>query len=70
MILKVLRECGADVSINDRCINVQKNNLSSFIFDATDTPDLFPPLVALASCCEGTSLFMVRIGLSTKKVID
>ena len=56
LILKVLRECGADVSINDGYINVQKNNLNSFIFDATDTPDLFPPLVALASCCEGTSL--------------
>ena len=56
LILKVLKECGADVSINDGYINVQKNNLNSFIFDATDTPDLFPPLVALASCCEGTSL--------------
>ena len=55
LILKVLRECGADVTINDEFINVQKNNLNSFIFDATDTPDLFPPLVALASYCEGTS---------------
>ena len=26
-----------------------------FHFDATDCPDLFPPLVALAACCHGTS---------------
>jgi len=29
--------------------------LQAFDFDATDCPDLFPPLVALASYCEGTS---------------
>jgi len=27
--------------------------LRGFSFDATDCPDLFPPLVALASCCDG-----------------
>src|SRR5450432_91853 len=30
--------------------------LKAFVFDATDCPDLFPPLVALASVCEGSSL--------------
>jgi 3-phosphoshikimate 1-carboxyvinyltransferase len=29
------------------------NNLIAFEFDATDCPDLFPPLVALASVCMG-----------------
>ena len=29
------------------------NNLIAFEFDATDCPDLFPPLVALASVCNG-----------------
>ena len=29
--------------------------LKAFHFNATDCPDLFPPLVALASCCNGTS---------------
>ena len=28
----------------------------SFHFNATDCPDLFPPLVALAACCKGTSV--------------
>ncbi len=31
------------------------NSLHAFEFDATDCPDLFPPLVALASVCEGSS---------------
>jgi 3-phosphoshikimate 1-carboxyvinyltransferase len=29
--------------------------LKAFEFDATESPDLFPPLVALASYCEGIS---------------
>ena len=31
------------------------NGLRSFRFDATDCPDLFPPLVALAAYCKGTT---------------
>jgi 3-phosphoshikimate 1-carboxyvinyltransferase len=31
------------------------NNLIAFEFDATDCPDLFPPLVALASICAGVT---------------
>jgi 3-phosphoshikimate 1-carboxyvinyltransferase len=30
--------------------------LKAFTFDATDCPDLFPPLVALASFCTGTTV--------------
>ena len=29
--------------------------MTPFYFDATDCPDLFPPLVALAAVCEGVS---------------
>jgi hypothetical protein len=29
--------------------------MKGFVFDATDAPDLFPPLVALAAYCEGES---------------
>lgn len=32
--------------------------MKSFEFDATDSPDLFPPLTALAAYCEGTSRIM------------
>ena len=29
--------------------------MTAFDFDATDCPDLFPPLVALAAYCNGTT---------------
>ena len=38
--------------------NPEKNSieaLTAFTFDATDCPDLFPPLVALASVCNGVT---------------
>jgi 3-phosphoshikimate 1-carboxyvinyltransferase len=34
---------------------LRKGRLRGFEFDATDSPDLFPPLVALAAFCEGKS---------------
>ena len=39
------------ISINNS--NNYANGLIAFEFDATDCPDLFPPLVALASVCNG-----------------
>lgn len=54
-ILNALSDCGADVSIADDQISIQKNKLSSFNFDATHCPDLFPPLVVLAAYCTGES---------------
>jgi 3-phosphoshikimate 1-carboxyvinyltransferase len=36
-------------------IEIEKNGRKPFRFDAGDCPDLFPPLVALASSCEGIS---------------
>jgi 3-phosphoshikimate 1-carboxyvinyltransferase len=37
----------------DQTIVVSKSDLVGFKFDATDCPDLFPPLVALAAHCKG-----------------
>ena len=54
-ILDLLIKCGAEVNIYDRYIEVKKNQLKSFTFDATDVPDLIPPLTVLASSCEGES---------------
>jgi 3-phosphoshikimate 1-carboxyvinyltransferase len=48
-ILDALMQSGANISIKDNRIEVQESNLKAFQFDATDCPDLFPPLVALAS---------------------
>ena len=54
-ILNVLEKVGANLEIQDNYVIVQKNKLHPFEFDATHCPDLFPPLVALASFCSGTS---------------
>jgi 3-phosphoshikimate 1-carboxyvinyltransferase len=54
-ILEVLFHVGAKVSVFDNAIEVQKHELNAFHFDATNFPDLFPPLVALAAHCNGES---------------
>ncbi len=44
---------GADVTVEGSSIRVKNSELNAFDFDATDCPDLFPPLAALAMFCEG-----------------
>ena len=46
----------ADIQISPKQITVSSSVLIAFDFDATDCPDLFPPLVALAAYCKGTSV--------------
>ncbi len=57
-ILEALRDCGCHLSITDKDISVSYPllGLKAFHFNATDCPDLFPPLVALASYCEGKTV--------------
>ena len=55
-ILEALQDCGCRLSIQIDRIEVSKQSLKPFHFDATDCPDLFPPLVALAAYCQGTSV--------------
>lgn len=56
-IIDVLRMSNASVTIQSNTITVNNSKpLNAFEFDATDCPDLFPPLVALAAYCEGTSV--------------
>ncbi len=49
-------DAGALVSITDEAISVAPAPLKAFHFDATQCPDLFPPLVALAAYCHGTTV--------------
>jgi len=56
VILDGLQRAGAMVKINDTTIQVKKDNLTAFEFDATDCPDLVPPLTALAANCRGKSV--------------
>ena len=54
-ILQALTDCGCSVSIKEKVIEIGPAPLKPFHFNATDCPDLFPPLVALAAYCNGTS---------------
>jgi len=53
----VLEEAGAKASMGPNWLAVEgPSDLSSFEFDARDNPDLVPPLLALASFCEGETV--------------
>jgi len=54
-VLKALDQAGAKIKISDNVIEVVKSELRAFELDATESPDLFPPLVALAAYCNGVS---------------
>lgn len=54
-ILEVLKICGADIDIKPEVITIKKAKLEAFDFDATNCPDLFPPLISLAINCKGRS---------------
>lgn len=52
-VVQALMNAGAGIAIDAKEIKLHPSKLTAFEFDATDCPDLFPPLVALASYCEG-----------------
>lgn len=54
-ILLALSRAGVAVMDATDGIMVKKSVLKPFEFDATDCPDLFPPLVALAAYCKGVT---------------
>ncbi len=54
-IMEAIRNAGANIVFTNNTICVSPNQLNAFEFDATDCPDLFPPLVALAVRCQGVT---------------
>lgn len=56
-VMQALKATGASIEVNEDAIFIgpSTNELNAFEFDATDCPDLFPPLVALAAVCNGVS---------------
>lgn len=57
-ILKALGDAGCRPTEVSAGLKIEKSDLKAFVFDATDSPDLFPPLAALAAYCKGTSRIM------------
>ena len=54
-ILDALRDAGAKMKISDDSVWISHSPLKAFSFDATHSPDLFPPLTVLAAYCDGVS---------------
>jgi 3-phosphoshikimate 1-carboxyvinyltransferase len=52
-ILDALMLANASLAIEAKGIKVLPSEMKGFVFDASDCPDLFPPLVALAAYCKG-----------------
>ncbi len=55
-IMNAIMDSGAIVNTGENEITVTPASLRAFSFDATDCPDLFPPLVALAAYCNGITI--------------
>jgi 3-phosphoshikimate 1-carboxyvinyltransferase len=63
-VMQALKAAGASIDLNEHSIHIgpvkdsagMSSQLKAFEFDATDCPDLFPPLVALAAVCDGVTI--------------
>jgi len=54
-IVDALMSANAGIAMDGKSIQLVPTEMSAFEFDATECPDLFPPLVALASYCKGVT---------------
>lgn len=52
-IVDALMKANAGIAMEAKGIKLHPAPMTAFEFDATDCPDLFPPLVALAAYCKG-----------------
>ena len=55
-IVDALMAANAGIAIEAKGIKLHPVEMNGFEFDATDSPDLFPPLVALAAYCKGQTI--------------
>ena len=63
-VMQALKAAGASIDTAEHTIMIgpakdsagMSSQLKAFEFDATDCPDLFPPLVALAAVCKGVTI--------------
>jgi 3-phosphoshikimate 1-carboxyvinyltransferase len=66
-VLLAMQSAGVNMSITPDMIEVKKTPLKAFHFDATECPDLFPPLVALAAVCDGKTVIEGATRLTHKE---
>ena len=66
-VIRALEAAGAGIVQEKNSVVVSRRSLRAFEFDATDCPDLFPPLVALAAACDGISILRGASRLRNKE---
>lgn len=68
-IVEIIRKCGAEVKFENGAFRINKpaNGLAAFDYDATNSPDLIPNLVVLASQCSGKSTIRGAARLRNKE---
>lgn len=54
-ILDVLRQAGATLEISDEIVRVKADTLTAITVDASEIPDLVPPIAVLCCFCNGVS---------------
>jgi len=52
-IIDAVKKANGNISLTKNSVIAEKSKLQAFEFDATDSPDLFPPLVTMAAYSEG-----------------
>jgi 3-phosphoshikimate 1-carboxyvinyltransferase len=55
-IIDALMNANAGIAMEAKGIRLHPSEMKAFHFDATDCPDLFPPVVTLASYCKGKTI--------------
>ncbi len=55
-VVDILVNANAGIAMEAKGISIHPGPMTAFEANATDCPDLFPPLAALASACEGRSV--------------
>lgn len=66
-VLHALMDSGCKLSIQSEQIEIGPAPLKAFHFNATECPDLFPPLVALAAYCNGKTVIEGTTRLTHKE---
>ena len=66
-VCRALERAGASLISDARSVTAARRDLSAFEFDATDSPDLFPALVALAAAADGESTIIGTSRLEHKE---
>lgn len=68
MMIELLKNIKAEFDFSTSGLLVKKlDSISPFIFDATDCPDLFPPLAILAAYAEGITIIQGLCRLKNKE---